>query len=96
MKLSRRNFLKRSTVLSATALTAPMILREPAAAAGKPILLGSLLDLSGGLAASGVPMKYALELAVAGGPLRDHLRLAVGVPSVLRQLQHPLFLQRAL
>jgi urea ABC transporter substrate-binding protein len=65
MKLSRRNFLKRSTVLSATALTAPMILREPAAAAGKPILLVSLLDLSCGLPASGVPMKYALELAVA-------------------------------
>ncbi|WP_102223697.1 urea ABC transporter substrate-binding protein [Acidimangrovimonas sediminis] len=65
MNLSRRRFITRSTILSATALAAPVVFRQSAFASDKPILLGSLLDLSGGLAASGVPMKYALELAVS-------------------------------
>ncbi|MBB3610475.1 ABC transporter substrate-binding protein [Rhizobium sp. BK602] len=64
MHLSRRRFLHRSALASATLLTAPMILRHSALGADNPILIGSLHDQSGPIAASGVPMVHALQLAV--------------------------------
>ncbi|MQB40329.1 ABC transporter substrate-binding protein [Rhizobium sp. ICMP 5592] len=63
MHLSRRRFLHRSALASATLLTTPMILRHSALGADNPILIGSLHDQSGPIAASGVPMVHALQLA---------------------------------
>ncbi len=64
MILSRRRFLQRTALASATLFAAPTILRQGALAAEDAILLGSLHDQSGPLAASGVPMVHALNLAV--------------------------------
>lgn len=74
MILSRRSFLHRTALTSAAFIAAPAILRHGALAADDPILLGSLHDQSGPIAASGVPMVHALNLAVdeinaAGGLL---------------------------
>lgn len=73
MILSRRRFLHQSVLASAALVAAPAILRNGALAAEDPILLGSLHDQSGPVAASGVPMVHALNLAVeeinAGGGL---------------------------
>lgn len=72
MKLSRRAFLYRSVLTSTAFVAAPAVLRQGALAADS-ICLGSLHDQSGPLAASGVSMVYALNLAVeeinAGGGL---------------------------
>lgn len=72
MKLSRRSFLYRSAAVSVAFIASPAVLRQ-AALAADPILLGSLHDQSGPLAASGVSMVHALNLAVdeinAGGGL---------------------------
>ncbi|MFT4182176.1 MAG: ABC transporter substrate-binding protein [Rhizobium sp.] len=64
MHLSRRRFLHRSALASATLLAAPAILRHTALGADNPILIGSLHDQSGPIAASGVPMVHAIQLAV--------------------------------
>jgi urea ABC transporter substrate-binding protein len=80
MNLSRRRFLHRSALTSASLLVAPAVLRHSALAADNPILIGSLLDQSGPLAASGVPMVYAINLAVeeinaSGGLLGRPLKI---------------------
>ncbi|PRX10872.1 UNVERIFIED_ORG: amino acid/amide ABC transporter substrate-binding protein (HAAT family) [Martelella mediterranea] len=80
MKISRRRLLQQSAIASASLIAAPAILNRSAFAADKPIKVGSLHDLSGPLAASGVPMVYALELAVneinaAGGLLGRPLEI---------------------
>lgn len=72
MKLSRRSFLYRSAFASAAFVAAPAVIRQ-GAIASDAIRLGSLHDQSGPLAASGVSMVHALNLAVeeinAGGGL---------------------------
>jgi branched-chain amino acid transport system substrate-binding protein len=80
MNISRRRFLHRSALASASLLVAPAVLRHSALAADNPILIGSLLDQSGPLAASGTPMVYAINLAVeeinaAGGLLGRPLKI---------------------
>lgn len=80
MNLTRRRFLQRSALASASLLATPALLRHSALAADNPILIGSLLDQSGPLAASGVPMVYAINLAVeelnaAGGLLGRPLKI---------------------
>ncbi|MDQ1196205.1 ABC transporter substrate-binding protein [Agrobacterium sp. SORGH_AS 787] len=80
MILSRRRFLHRTALTSAALVAAPAILRQGALAADDTILLGSLHDQSGPLAASGVPMVYALNLAVeeintAGGLLGRQVKV---------------------
>lgn len=77
--ISRRNLLKTSLTASAAAIVAPAIISRSAFAAD-PILVGSLHDQSGTLAASGVPMVDSLELAVkeindAGGLIGRPLKL---------------------
>src|SRR5205807_2424538 len=73
MTLSRRRFLQRSAIATTTLIAAPVVLRTSALGADNPILVGSLHDQSGPIAASGVPMVFALQLAVdeinAGGGL---------------------------
>jgi urea transport system substrate-binding protein len=61
MRLSRRALLKAG---AAGALFAPAVIRS-AAAAGDPILVASMYDLSGGLEAAGKPMFDVLNFAVA-------------------------------
>ena len=79
MVVSRRRFL-RSTVAASTALvTSPAIVGK-AFAAGDPILVGSLHDQSGAMAASGSPMVESLNLGIAevnaaGGLLGRPLKL---------------------
>lgn len=80
MNSSRRSFLRRSALASAGLLAAPALLRGGAFAAEGPILIGSLHDQSGPVAASGVPMVHALQLAVdeinaAGGLLGRPLQI---------------------
>ncbi|UNK39939.1 transporter substrate-binding protein (plasmid) [Shinella sp. H4-D48] len=80
MILSRRRFLHQSVLASASLLAAPAVLRQGAFAADDPVLVGSLHDQSGALAASGVPMVYALNLAIdeinaAGGLLGRPLKV---------------------
>lgn len=80
MHLSRRRFLHRTALTSAALITAPAILRHTALGAGDPILVGSLHDQSGPIAASGVPMVHALQLAVdeingAGGLIGRPLKV---------------------
>lgn len=79
MVVSRRRFL-RSTVAASTAIvTSPAIVGK-AFAAGDPILVGSLHDQSGPMAASGSPMVDSLNLGIAevnaaGGLLGRPLKL---------------------
>lgn len=80
MHISRRRFLHRTALTSAALISAPAILRHTALGADDPILIGSLHDQSGPLAATGVPMVHALELAVeeintAGGLLGRPLKV---------------------
>lgn len=80
MHISRRRFLHRTALTSAALMSAPAILRHTALGADDPILIGSLHDQSGPLAATGVPMVHALELAVdeinsAGGLLGRPLKV---------------------
>ena len=64
MHISRRRFLHRTALTSAALISSPAILRHTALGADDPILIGSLHDQSGPLAATGVPMVHALQLAV--------------------------------
>lgn len=78
MALSRRHFLRSTAALSAAALSSPAFIRQ--AFADDPILVGSLHDQSGPLAASGVPMVDSLNLGIseineAGGLLGRPLQL---------------------
>lgn len=80
MHLSRRRFLHRTALTSAALISAPAILRHTALGADDPILVGSLHDQSGPIAASGVPMVHALQLAVdeindAGGLMGRPLKV---------------------
>lgn len=80
MHLSRRRFLHRTALTSAALISAPAILRHTALGADDPILVGSLHDQSGPIAASGVPMVHALQLAVdeingAGGLIGRPLKV---------------------
>lgn len=80
MILSRRRFLHKSALASAGLLAAPAVMRHGAFAADDPILVGSLHDQSGALAATGVPMVHALNLAIeeinaAGGLLGRPLKV---------------------
>ncbi|MFK0382336.1 ABC transporter substrate-binding protein [Agrobacterium sp. NPDC090273] len=77
METTRRRFLG-TTGIAATALFAPGILRN--AQAADPILVGSLHDQSGPLAANGIPMVEALKLGIGeinakGGLLGRELKL---------------------
>lgn len=66
MKISRRQFFGNAATTAAVAWGAPALLwTKPARASGEPVKVGSLLDLSGPLAASGQPMYDALLLAVS-------------------------------
>jgi branched-chain amino acid transport system substrate-binding protein len=73
MTFSRRRFLQHSAIATTTLIAAPAVFRSGAFGAENPILVGSLLDQSGPLGASGTPMVYALQLAIdeinAGGGL---------------------------
>ena len=78
MALSRRSLLRSAAALSAATLASPALLGR--AFADDSILVGSLHDLSGALAATGSPMVESLHLAVeevnaAGGLLGRPLRL---------------------
>ncbi|MHB0952060.1 MAG: urea ABC transporter substrate-binding protein [Allorhizobium sp.] len=80
MHLSRRRFLHRTALTSVALISAPAILRHNALGADDPILVGSLHDQSGPIAASGVPMVHALQLAVdeindAGGLIGRPLKV---------------------
>ncbi|AWM08279.1 ABC transporter substrate-binding protein [Bradyrhizobium symbiodeficiens] len=73
MSFSRRRFLRHSALATTTLIAAPAVFRSGAYGAESPIVIGSLHDQSGPIAASGTPMVYALQLAVdelnAGGGL---------------------------
>ena len=73
MTFSRRRFLRHSAIATTTLIAAPAVFRSGAFGAENPIVVGSLHDQSGPIAASGTPMVYALQLAVdeinAGGGL---------------------------
>ena len=80
MTLSRRRFLRTSLAASASMLAAPAIVTRYAYGSEDPILVGSLHDQSGPLAATGVPMVDSLELAIkelnaAGGLIGRPLKL---------------------
>ena len=80
MPLSRRRFLQSSAIATASLVAAPAVFRQGAFGADNPILVGSLHDQSGPIAASGVPMVYALNLAIeeinaAGGLLGRPLKV---------------------
>ena len=76
MSTTRRAFLK--TTAAATVF-APAVIRS-AAAAGEPIVIASMYDLSGGLEAAGKPMYDVLQFAVdemnaAGGLLGREIKV---------------------
>jgi urea transport system substrate-binding protein len=76
MGISRRALLKSG---AAAAVCAPALLRS-AAAAGDPIVIASMYDLSGGLEAAGKPMYDVLNFAVdemnaAGGLLGREIKV---------------------
>jgi branched-chain amino acid transport system substrate-binding protein len=80
MAITRRSLLSSSLTTSAALLAAPAIFTRGAFGAEDPILVGSLHDQSGPLAASGVPMVDSLELGIAeinaaGGLLGRPLKL---------------------
>ena len=80
MSFSRRQFLRSSIAGSVTILAAPALISRSAYGADDPILVGSLHDQSGPIAASGVPMVAALDLGIAeinaaGGLLGRPLKL---------------------
>jgi ABC-type branched-subunit amino acid transport system substrate-binding protein len=80
MRISRRDVLKTTALSAAGLLAGPAILRHSALGADDPILVGSLHDQSGPLAATGVPMVASLQLAIeeanaAGGLLGRPLKL---------------------
>jgi urea transport system substrate-binding protein len=73
MGISRRALLKSG---AAAAVCTPALMRA-AAAAGDPIVIASMYDLSGGLEAAGKPMYDVLNFAVeemnaAGGRARRY------------------------
>jgi urea transport system substrate-binding protein len=78
---SRRRFLKTAVYTAAGLAASPAMFRQTALAAGEPpILVGSLHDQSGPIAASGVPMVDSLNLAIdevnsSGGLLGRPLKL---------------------
>lgn len=79
MRLRRRSVLK-ATLSASAALASPALLTGRAFGANEPILVGSLHDQSGPIAASGVPMVDSLILAIeevnaAGGLLGRPLKL---------------------
>ncbi|PTW61363.1 amino acid/amide ABC transporter substrate-binding protein (HAAT family) [Breoghania corrubedonensis] len=80
MTLSRRRFLRNSIAASTTMLAAPAVIMRYGYGSEDPILVGSLHDQSGPLAATGVPMVDSLALAIeevnaAGGLLGRPLKL---------------------
>ncbi|WP_342235203.1 urea ABC transporter substrate-binding protein [Inquilinus sp. OTU3971] len=80
MRISRRDVLKTTALSAAGLLASPAILRHGALGADDPILVGSLHDQSGPIAATGVPMVASLQLAIeeanaAGGLLGRPLKL---------------------
>ncbi|MBX9458022.1 MAG: transporter substrate-binding protein [Rhizobium sp.] len=79
MIITRRSILK-SSIAASAALASPALLTRFAYGADDPILVGSLHDQSGPLAATGVPMVDSLDLAIqelnaAGGLLGRPLKL---------------------
>ncbi len=78
MALSRRDLLRTASAVPLSTLAMPALLRS--AKAETPILVGSLHDQSGPLAASGAPMVESLKLGIeevnaAGGLLGRPLQL---------------------
>jgi branched-chain amino acid transport system substrate-binding protein len=76
MSINRRAFLKTG---AAGAVFAPALIKS-AAAAGDPIVVASMYDLSGGLEGSGKPMYDVLNFAVdeinaAGGLLSRQIKV---------------------
>jgi branched-chain amino acid transport system substrate-binding protein len=79
MIITRRTILK-SSIAASAALASPALLTRFAYGADDPILVGSLHDQSGPLAATGVPMVDSLDLAIqelnaAGGLLGRPLKM---------------------
>ncbi|MDT3378517.1 transporter substrate-binding protein [Labrys neptuniae] len=80
MPTSRRSFLKTTLSASVAAIAAPALISRSAFGAEAPILVGSLHDQSGPIAASGVPMVDSLNVAIeevnaTGGLLGRPLKL---------------------
>jgi urea ABC transporter substrate-binding protein len=80
MVITRRTLIRSSLLGSAALVASPAILRHAAFGSEDPILVGSLHDQSGPIAASGVPMVDSLELGIeeinaAGGLLGRPLKL---------------------
>lgn len=80
MTITRRRFIKSSLAAGTSILAAPAILSRYAYGSDDPILVGSLHDQSGPIAATGVPMVDSLELGIAevnaaGGLLGRPLKL---------------------
>ena len=80
MTISRRSFVKSALTASTSLLAAPAIVTRYAYGSDDPILVGSLHDQSGPIAASGVPMVDSMELGIeemnaAGGLLGRPLKL---------------------
>ncbi|WP_207483273.1 urea ABC transporter substrate-binding protein [Arenibaculum pallidiluteum] len=80
MSMLRREFLKGTGLAAAGLVASPAILRHTALGQDAPILIGSLHDQSGPIAATGVPIVNSLILAVeevnaAGGLLGRPLKL---------------------
>jgi urea ABC transporter substrate-binding protein len=80
MAITRRTLIRSSLLGSAALVASPAILRHAAFGSEDPILVGSLHDQSGPIAASGVPMVDSLELGIeeinaAGGLLGRPLKL---------------------
>ncbi|WP_062118760.1 urea ABC transporter substrate-binding protein [Aureimonas sp. AU40] len=80
MVISRRHFLRSSATFAVATLASPAIFTRGAFGQEDPILVGSLHDQSGPIAASGVPMVESLNLGIsevnaAGGLLGRPLKL---------------------
>lgn len=80
MIFSRRRFLQITAGASGATLAMPTIFGSPARAGEDPILVGGLHEQSGAAAAAGIPMAFALNLAVdevnsAGGLLGRPLKV---------------------
>ncbi|MFO1146760.1 MAG: transporter substrate-binding protein [Alsobacter sp.] len=65
MRITRRQLLNVAAGGTAAFIAAPALITRSAFGGEDPILVGSLHDQSGPLAATGVPMVYALELGIA-------------------------------
>jgi branched-chain amino acid transport system substrate-binding protein len=95
MAITRRLVLKNA---GAAAIFAPYVLRR-ASAAGAPIVIASINDLSGGLEASGKPMNDVLHFAIdemnaAGGLLGREIKVVTYDSQTNMQL-YPQYAQQA-